>query len=496
MTGSTRKIPRLVIIGVLLAGLFGALIIYMLLVTDLPSRVYTVSQHEYLSYNYGRSISQAAPTWNEVLPSGDVAPAILTDWKSHVRATLDARYEEQQGVSATIFDLGFESEYHFSYSGPSISSTVTLFFPFPSNLETLHEVSFLVDGKEPSEAQYSVNGISWMTELQAGEEHTLAISYRADGANSFSYALEHDRRADMDIQFTVSGVTGSEIPRSSLPTSDTSFSPDEEVFTWYYPGLIPNRNILLELPTRLNFAQRVAQLQSTFRTLAGLAPFLVAFFLASLAVLFNLGKVRLRLEGYLLIGFCLALFFPALTLLSGVVNLSLASLLSFFAISGLIIGFLGLAVSWRQTTLRAAWLLVIFLAVFSLGLFTPWRSLMLVLGGILLIATFMLAYALRLRIPEPEEELVTPSTDQEESVRLSETENVISNVETDFEKIDLHCPSCGRLLAEDFLFCPGCGYDAQVIHRCEHCGHKQFIQADLKPTYCIRCGQEVSQSTN
>ncbi len=491
MDGSKKKLPRFLVIAVLLFGLLGALVIYIILVTDLPSRVYTAAQREYLSYNYGRSLSQAAPTWNEVLPTGDVTPIILTDWTSHVRATLDARYEEQQGVNATLYDLGFESVYHFTYPGPSITTTVTLFFPFPNNLETLHEVSFLVDGKEPANTQYSVGGISWLTELRAGKEHTLAISYRADGANSFGYSLERDRLTDVDIQFLVTGVTGSKVLRSSLPTSDTSQSSESETFTWYYPGLIPNRNILLELPTHLSFAQRVARLQNTFQMLAGLAPFLVAFFLISLAVLFKLGKVDLRLEGYLMVGLCLAFFFPALTFLSGLVELSIASALSFVAISGLIVGFLGLAIGWRETTLRTGWLLIIFLAIFSLGLFTPWRSLMVVLGGILLIATFMLAYALRLRIPEAEAEILP--AEKEELVEAPEPEIVSPREDTQFQKTELHCPCCGRSLADDFKFCPTCGYDSQSILRCEHCNHRQFVQLDIKPSFCIRCGQEIKQ---
>jgi len=469
-------------------GVFGSLIAYMIVVTDLPARIYTTAQKEYLSYNDSLRINQAALLWNEVLPSGEVVPAELTGWESRVQASLEARYEEQQGINVAIYDLGFQSEYHFTYPGPAITTTVTLFFPFPSNLETLHEVQFLADGKEPPEAQYSISGISWQTELRAGEEHTIAIRYRADGANSFSYALSRDRRADVDVSVLVSGVSGSHVPRISLPTSDTSADANGETFYWQYEGLIPNRDIRLELPTPTSFTQRVMLLQEKFRLLSGLSPFLICFFLLSLAVVCNLGGIRLRLEAYLLIGFCLALFYPALTFLSGLVDLWLASIISFLGISGFVIVFLGLLIGWRPAWWRAAWLLVIFLGIFSLGLFTPWRGLMFTVGGILLIGTFMLGYALRPKSLLAQEEPETEHTVHLQSSPQPDEEPGGAAIQIKLDEVNFHCPSCGRLIAEDYHFCPGCGHDAHCISQCKNCGYRQFIRLDLKPVYCLQCG--------
>ncbi len=113
--------------GVLLAGLAGLLIAYLFIVSDLPSQIYTATQREYLRYNAGRRISQLAPTWNIIQPDGQATPTILPVRENHVQATLVARYEEQEGVSATLYDLDFRGEYRLDHPGP-MAATVEILF--------------------------------------------------------------------------------------------------------------------------------------------------------------------------------------------------------------------------------------------------------------------------------------------------------------------------------------------------------------------------------
>ncbi len=476
-----RRIGILLVNVVLLMGLVGLLAAYLAVVVDLPSRVYTVAQREYLSYNYGRSITQAAPTLAIVETKDQVEATILAARESRVRATLDARYEEREGVSVTVYDLEFCSEYIVAYPGSNVTATVTLFFPFPSNLETLHEVSFLVDGEEPPEAQYTLQGIGWQTEMEAGKEHRIAISYQADGANSFSYGVAQGQRSDvLDVTVTVLGLEGSEVSRTSLPTTGRDVVDRGETFTWDYAGLIANRDIRLTLPSRLSFAQRVAHLQGDFSRMAVFAPFLVGLFLASLAGLLRLGGVSLRLESYLLMGCVLALFYPLLTFLSGVIDLVPAASLAFLIVSGLVLLFLGLMGGWRQTWWRGGLLLVIFLGIFSLGMLTPWRGLLFTGGALLLLGTFMIAYARQPKVTEPEP--VSPEAPEPEP--MTET----SPPEEVPEPISRHCPHCGRGLAEDHQFCRGCGREISYFRTCAQCGHEQYVSPDLEAAHCVHCG--------
>ncbi|TET52221.1 MAG: hypothetical protein E3J64_05545, partial [Anaerolineales bacterium] len=311
-----------------------------------------------------------------------------------VRASLDARLEQKEGVGVTVYDLEFVGEYRLSHSGES-TVTVQLLFAFPPNLQTLHAVTFLVDGEEPEDVGYSTSGISWWAELYPGTQHDVAVSYKAGGASSFTYALHQNRRTDVDASVVISGVVGTEVPDHALPPTAEESTEEGYVLTWAYTGLIADRNIQITLPTQLSFAQRVAALQEDFQVMAGLAPFLVGLFLASLAGVLDLGGIRLKLEGYLLAGFGIALFYPLLTFLSGLAGVGIAAPIAVLVIAGLLQVFPGLAVGWRRVRFQLAWLAVIFLGFFSLGVISPWRGLALTGGALLLVGTFMLLYARR-----------------------------------------------------------------------------------------------------
>jgi hypothetical protein len=465
---------RKLINAFLLLVIAGLLFVYYSAVSDLPGRLYTYEQLEYLSYNDSRSISQRAPALNYLPPDGMTGtafdiPSINPSRESRVRANLKARYEEQQGVTVTIYDLEFQGEYLLV--GPTSSAVeVELIFRFPDNLETLHDVRFTVDGVEPPDTVYTTDAISWHTTLLSDDTHRMHINYKANGANTFAYGLPRDQRSDLDVVVTVAGPAGSSVPRTSLPATDSSSASGSEAFTWNYTGLIANRDIQVSLPTRLSFVQRIAQLQDDFRMLAWLAPFLVGLFVTSLAGLFLLNGLHMRLEGYLLAGLGLALFYPLLTFTSGLIGILPAALLSWVVISGLLFAFVGLTVGWAKTWRPLGILLLIFAGFFSLGMLTPWRGLLLTGGGLLLLATLMWAYAHR------PAKVLTPQPEHTDAADLPK-----ANVRG-------HCVHCGLALEDAYTFCPGCGHDVRVIRRCDDCGQQQVVPSDGEPTYCVHCG--------
>jgi hypothetical protein len=489
---------RVFLLGVLILGIIGLLAAYFSAVNNLPSQIYSEAQLEFLSRNDIRSVYQMAPILNTIDAEG-IVKAILLSWKtSHVQAYLKAHYEEFEGVSATIYDLEFHGEYELGSPEDTVTE-VELFFPFPDNLETLHEVSFLVDGEEPLGVQYSTQGIRWQTQLFPAEDHAIAISYCADGANTFSYALPQEQRSDVDITITVSGLTGSTVPKASLPPTEKEVSENGEIITWDYTKLIADRDIQIILPTQLSFSQRVAQLQDDFRSLAYSAPFLIGFCLLSLAGVFQLSGARLRLENYLLIGCGLALFYPLLTFLSGLLEVTLAAILTLLLITTLLLVFIRLTSHQKAIMWRAGMVLIVFLGIFSLGMLTPWRGMLLTSGGLMLLGTFMVLYATR-RPFEPAPEPIFQNREAEQEVNDFQTEDdttsgleAMSETGDDSSDLNLfHCPYCGREMHEDFRYCPDCGRDARQVRRCDHCGHEQFLPPDVEKIYCLYCGEPLT----
>jgi len=513
------RVTSIAIRIVLIVGLVALLFWYALSVTDLPSRVYTTAQLEVLRDSSSLRIAQSAPTWNLIggdYAEGIAAPIMLPLRQSRVRAYLDARYEERGGVTVTVYDLEFLGEYLLRHEEDS-ALVAELVFPFPANLDTLHDVVFLVDGEEPSAVVYSTDSITWRTMLLAGEEHDVSIGYRADGASSFAYTLPHNQRSDVDVSIVVSGLDGSTISRSSLPTTTHDLADGTETFTWDYQNLIANRDIHLSLPSRLTFAQRVARQQEDFRLLANLAPLLIGGALIALAGLIHMSELRLRLESYLLVGFALALFFPLLTYLSGTMAVALAALLAMLLVSGLVLAFLWMATRSRRLLWQAGLLLLVFLGGFALGTLTPWRGLLWTISGLVLAAGTLLLWSRRAVRPASESEHKEPapeSTAFEEILTLADAPDQSSGVTEeadepdaqrasellpDTERLPLHCPQCGRSLSEDHSYCPGCGHSTASIRRCPSCDYSQMVAEDpgsgQSTIYCLRCGEVIATPT-
>ncbi|MBN1640978.1 MAG: zinc ribbon domain-containing protein [Anaerolineae bacterium] len=494
-----------VVLVVMLVGLLGA---YLVAVHDLPSQIYTVDQRAFLSYNRARSVAQVAPVWEAIVPDAAVPAVVMPVQHSRVRAVLDARYETQGSVSATVYDLDFAGAYRIGHTG-AISATVALFFPFPAVLETLHEVRFTVDGVEPVDAGYSTEGIRWQAVLAPGEEREVEVSYRAEGAHRFSYGLQQGQRTDVDVIVSVRGLAGAEAPESSLPPSAQQADAEGEEWRWQYVGLIAERDIALTLPEQLSFAQRVARLSGDFRSLAQWAPVLVVSYLASLAAALYLGGVRLRLASYLLAGCGTALFYPLLTFLGGVVGLVPAGIVSLALVSALLVAFAGLTAGWSRAAARAGLLLLVFLGCFSLGTLTPWSGLFVTGGALILVGAFMLLYARRVtpvaspdRLPEegtgdgvrPAEGGAEAGAAPEGGAQADSAPEMADGAPPPPDPRDeSHCPYCARPLADDYAFCPGCGQDTRHIRRCGVCGQRGFVPQGMGAVYCVRCGAPLAQ---
>lgn len=469
------------------------------LVSDYSSLIYSPSQQEYLSYNSARVISQEPAAWNTIAQPevgeelGDaaavIAPAMFTYWENHVDATLDARTEVESGVSVTVYDLDFTSEYRIR--APDIPVTVELVFPFPSNLDTLHDVQLLLDGEEPPGVEYSTQQIRWLAEMQPNEEYAVTVEYKAEGVNRFVYGLYKDRRMNvLDVNIEVTGLRGTTLETDALPYTDKDFTISSDTFTWEYNNLVGNQDISLELPQRLSFAQRVAELQDDFRLLTVLAPFWVVLFMTGLWGWTWLQDRNLPFEVYALMGFALILFYPLLIFLSSLMPLILSSILTFVIISAVEVLFLFFSRKWSDLIPRVLWLLLIVLGLLSIGMLTPLRGLMVSVALLTLVLTFMIVVggrrvSIREKFAAPEQELAdvgeTPVIEED----LAAVPDEAPSSETEAHQ---HCPSCGELVADDFKFCATCGYDLKSVITCHNCGYTQAVAPDVEQFYCLNCG--------
>jgi hypothetical protein len=481
--------------------LLSLIVAFVAVVGNLRAQVYTPSQRHFIEDNVYKNIAQRAVEVNFVGPAGALMPAFIGALDNHISVALEVRYEDREGVTLTFYDLDFVGLYRIANpaqamssetktgEGPASTITAELFFPFPGTVDMLHNVQFLVDGEEPADAQYSLQGIRWQTTLSPEEEREIEVRYKAKGVGSFAYSLDHNRRIrNLDAEIQVRGVAGTEVPNHALAPSAHTPGDDGDVFSWRYQGLIADQDIAIELPARLSLAQKVEKMSPLFASLSFLTPALMVSFLACLAIALRLSEVRLGLEHYLLMGLGFFLFYPLLIFLASVLGLTAAAALSLLVIGGLVLVFLRKVESSPQPWVYAAFLLVVFLGLFSLGLLTRWRGLLLTAGGILLVGFFM-QLAARLKAKEP---ALPPAPFEEKGPAVveveaeAEVEEVAEQVtEETFEKF---CPRCGRGLLPDYTFCPGCGHDERAFIGCQHCGRQHYAADRESLAFCPSCG--------
>jgi hypothetical protein len=439
------------------------------------------------------SIAQLSPMLNFMSEEDGVfvpVPGNISWRTSRVRASLAVKSGDEDETIAAPYDLDFHGEYHLIMPDSRLN-TVEVIFPFPQNLETLHNVEFLVDGEEPENVEYSTGGIRWQDEFISNEEHTISIRYRAEGAYTFSYDLPNEQRTDVDVQITLTGITGSSVPESSLPPMEIKSGDESETIAWEYSNLIDNRNIQINLPIEPSFSQRIAEIQFELYDLINSAPIIVIATLVALAVTLYLGGTRLKVESYLLLGLGLVLFFPMVTFLSGLMGVPAGSLIALLITIGLLVIFLRQTVGWDQIGWRTVLVLVVFLGIFGLGRLTEWSGLLLTSGSVLLLGIFMVLYA-RWQKDRPVLEQVQVLEETEEAKQPEEIAPP-PLPETDFiSEPTLHCPQCSYGLEEGVNYCPNCGYETKHIRRCGNCGREQFPPADFEVAYCLGCGEVLS----
>lgn len=488
------KLIRVAFAGLLIVVLLGLLGLYANINRSFP--IWLPSPREAYLENEARfmSIAQLSPILNYMSEEDGVFMPGIISWRmSRVRAKLSIQEGKEGGNLSVPYDLDFHGEYQL-FLPDSRLNTVEVLFPFPQNLETLHDVQFLVDGEEPEDVEYSTGGIRWQDEFISNEEHTISIRYRAEGAYTFTYELPKEQRTDVDVEITVAGLTGSSVPESSLPPLEIKSGNDSETISWEYSNLIDNRNIQVHLPSEPSFQQRIAEIQFELRELADIAPIIIGATLLALAVTFRLSGTRLKIETYLLLGLGLVIFFPLITFLSGVVGVLAGSMLALLITIGLLVVFLSQTAGWDQIGWRTVLVLVVFLGLFGLGLLTEWSGLLLTAGGVVMLGVFMVLLARRQKnqeMIEPAQENLEVAVDQ---ALEEESETAPISLPVHPESSDqgiFHCPQCAQELEDDNNFCPNCGYESKQIRHCDHCGHEQLPPVDLNPSYCLNCGEEL-----
>lgn len=508
--GGCLGISLVIVLIAMMIGLIG-----MAALLSYSRSYYTQEQEQVLLDNQGRRVEQGAPLFNRYygydlrsdsekssipgpLPTAVAAQAAAVSAReSHVKADMDVRYREREGVTVTAYDLKFTATYVVANPDAKQAAVLEMKFPFPQNASVLSEVGFKVDGSEPPAVTYSMNQIEWKAVFDPGQERTIQVSYRAEGVGSFAYALPSAQRLrELDLQVTVRGADAVNIPEAALQPTARKDEGGQVALSWHYQDVITNRRVEVELPARpsLAFAQRVERLGNFFMLLALAAPVLTCLFLAAVWIVSRLESLWIAIEHAVLMGIGFFLFYPLFILASGFVSLPLAFAIALVVGGGLVIGYGLQVLGKRLAIIYLIPLLVVFYGLLTRGL-TSQRfldfGLMVVISSIAVVALFMWRISQVRQVaatPAPVVESVTPPPVQE---AMPPGQQVKPAAPPPSRSAERFCAQCGQRIEVSFKFCPACGREAQITRKCAGCG-LEYIPVEGGPAFCPACGKALN----
>lgn len=130
------------------------------------------------------------------------------------KVTTDLGFVDPAGGRGTYYNASFNAEY--SFSNPNdVPSTMRFAFPLPTGSGTLSNFKLTVDGKE-FRASDLVNGSIWEGEVAAKGSVKVQVSYRNQGARSWSYQLGQRREAIKFFNLTINADRPAKFQRYTL----------------------------------------------------------------------------------------------------------------------------------------------------------------------------------------------------------------------------------------------------------------------------------------
>ena len=344
----------------------------------------------------------------------------------------------------------------------------------------------------------------------------IEIKYRAFGTEDFVYVLDHSERIKhLDFSITVRGTEREPAlpPRQCLdPTTPLGRTEGDFLADWKYENLLTSRDIIIEIPPRYlgsNVVQRLPRL--TWAALATIVLFGLILFAGGAAS----GKTA-TISQYVLIAMALAVFYPMLLYLSKHMRVHHAFLISFVAVSLLVLDSLRRWQGLKFAVAYGGFGLVILLGLFSVAALAEKGAGALVTAGVLVLVGFAMYAAPKVslaRTPPPPPEGAPPSGEPP-----AEAEVTLAGAEDDTEGAALaddaseewraepvtdqrpqepepppqepgrFCAFCGAGVEEEFVFCSQCGKGARIALECAQCGIQVCRNCGGDYQFCPGCG--------
>lgn len=258
----------------------------------------------------------------------DILPAI-SPVESIIRLVLD--YKPVKGLKNT-YTADFSGD--FLLQNPyNEKAYIQFYMPLPGEGGVVSDLQLLVNGIEPPDVKYELNGISWNSLFLPEESKTLNITYKARGIGRYTYSLpKSERMKKLDFELTVRGAKNIEIPSGCIPEGTRIENKEGIILSWDMRNIVTNLNIGIQVPSGNDI--------SSFGSLFQFAPALCIMFLLAMIGGTMLLKVKIKALPVIFSTTACVGFYPLFAYMSLYIDAPYALLISIVIISCLIIGYL------------------------------------------------------------------------------------------------------------------------------------------------------------
>ncbi|MCB1158435.1 MAG: hypothetical protein H7A25_00625 [Leptospiraceae bacterium] len=262
------------------------------------------------------------------------------------------------------YDLLFSGEYKLKNTLKR-TENLNFYFELPQNAGNITDIVVILDGKEYTEDTNLANGISWSKEMQAGEEATFLIKYKAQGTGYFSYTLGNVQKEIKNLLINIqTDFEDYIIPeRAMVPTRQASDGKISKI-EWSSKNLITGQSVALKFQLSDDYGSIAAKLYFY-------APLSLFLFLFLILLVTVAREIKLHPMHYLFIIVSFFIFYllgSYMISYIGVIQGIIASLAVSTGILLYYIYLIGKSAELLQTVAGSA---IIFQWIFSVAFFFP-----------------------------------------------------------------------------------------------------------------------------
>ncbi|MDR3763359.1 MAG: inner membrane CreD family protein [Acidobacteriota bacterium] len=307
-------------------------------------------------------------------------PEAVEHTKAEVNFHLD--YRQKGLLWYSTYKVGFHSDYTFRNTTDK-SGTLAFKFPFPAANAVYDDLKLTING-QPQAFDNTNEALTTQIPLQAGEAVQVAVTYRSQGLDSWTYRFSDGiaQVHDFELQMTTD-FKNVDFPDNTLSPGNKRETQNGWVMTWQYDKLVSGCQIGLSMPQKLQPGPLVGEI-SFF------APVSLFFFFFVMLVITTLRQIEMHPVNYFFLACAFFSFHLMMAYLADHISIHAAFLISSIVSIFLVVSYLRLVVGFRFAMVEAGIAQLIYLVLFSYAFFFDgYTGLTITIGSVLTLFILM-----------------------------------------------------------------------------------------------------------